>query len=126
MKIQESGEMYLETIFLLHKTRQIVRAIDVGTALSFSKPSVSRAMGILKQAGFIIVEDSGNIALTQLGFDKATQVYERHIYISKFLVKSLGIDNELADQDACKIEHVISQEVFDKMKAFVLREETSK
>ena len=117
--MQESGENYLETILILHKRQGYVRSIDIANELSFSKPSISRAVGILKEGGYITVEQSGNIVLTEKGFAKASAVLERHQLITQFLQKTLGIDEALAEQDACRIEHVISNETFERIKAYV-------
>lgn len=112
----ESGENYLETILMLRQKQGYVRSIDIANELGFTKPSVSRAMSILKNEGYIVVENSGNIVLTEKGSEKANQVYERHLYITKFLQKTLNISEELAARDACRIEHIISQETFDRIK----------
>ncbi|MBS5343076.1 MAG: metal-dependent transcriptional regulator [Clostridium sp.] len=112
----ESGENYLETILMLHQKQGYVRSIDIANELGFTKPSVSRAMSILKNDGYIVVESSGNIVLTEKGNKKANQIYERHLYITKFLQKTLGISEELAARDACRIEHIISQETFERIK----------
>ncbi len=112
----ESGENYLETILMLHQKQGYVRSIDIANELGFTKPSVSRAMSILKNDGYIVVESSGNIVLTEKGIKKANEVYERHLYITKFLQKILDIPEELAAQDACRIEHIISQETFERIK----------
>lgn len=119
MKIQESGENYLETILVLRQKQGYVRSIDIANALQFSKPSVSRAMGILKAAGYIEVEPSGNILLTEAGEQKAGSVYERHRLLTRFLVAVLGVDPGTAEEDACRIEHVISEESFSRIKAYV-------
>lgn len=116
MKIQESGENYLETILLLFKRNGSVRSIDIASELEFSKPSVSRAMGILKQSGFIIVENSGNIVLTDKGMERAEEIYERHRVLTHYLITKLGVDKQIAEKDACRIEHVISPETFEKIK----------
>ncbi|WP_059003465.1 metal-dependent transcriptional regulator [Bittarella massiliensis (ex Durand et al. 2017)] len=123
MKLQESGENYLETILLLRQRQGHVRSIDVATELGFSKPSISRAIGILKSAGYVQVGEGGNILLTESGQQKAEAVYERHRLISRYLVLTLGVPAEIADADACRIEHIISQESFDQIKAFVARED---
>ena len=112
----ESGENYLETILMLHQKQGYVRSIDIANELGFTKPSVSRAMSILKNDGYIVVESSGNIVLTEKGSKKANEGYERHLYITKFLQKILNIPEELAAQDACRIEHIISQETFERIK----------
>ena len=116
MKIQESGENYLETILILKNRNGYVRSVDIANELSFTKASVSRAMSILRKAGLIVMEKSGNIVLTESGFARASAVYERHTVLSDFFRKVLGVDPETAVQDACRIEHVISQESFDKIK----------
>ena len=123
MKLQESGENYLETILLLRQRQGHVRSIDVATELGFSKPSISRAIGILKSAGYVQVGEGGNILLTETGQQKAEAVYERHRLISRYLVLTLGVPAEIADADACRIEPIISQESFDQIKAFVARED---
>lgn len=123
MKLQESGENYLETILLLRQRQGHVRSIDMATELGFSKPSISRAIGILKSAGYVQVGEGGNILLTETGQQKAEAVYERHRLISRYLVLTLGVPAEIADADACRIEHIISQESFDQIKAFVARED---
>ncbi len=119
MRIQESGENYLETILILQNRNGFVRSIDVATELNYSKASVSRAMSILKKANLITIEEGGQILLTQEGINKANSIYERHRLITKFLVSSLGISDETASTDACRIEHIISQETFDKIKSYV-------
>ena len=116
MKLQESGENYLETILILSRKNGSVRSIDVANELNFSKPSISRAMGILKNAGLITIEKNGQINLTEMGHERATAIYERHCLIKEFLIKTLQIDESLADKDACRIEHVISEETFNRMK----------
>lgn len=119
MKIQESGENYLETILILKNRNGYVRSVDIANELSFTKASVSRAMSILRKAGLIVMEKSGNIVLTESGFARASAVYERHTVLSDFFRKVLGVDPETAVQDACRIEHVISQESFDKIKEYI-------
>lgn len=119
MAIYESGEDYLETILLLSRKSPFVRSIDVASELGYTKPSVSRAMGILKSNGYITVGDDGQILLTEEGMKKASGVYERHTILEKFLEEILGVDKLTAEQDACKIEHVISEESYSKWKKFV-------
>lgn len=119
MKIYESGENYLETILLLKKKSGYVRAVDVANELNFSKPSVSRALGILKNAGYVEIEPSGNILLTPLGEEKAGEIYERHRLITRFLVMTLGVSDEIASADACRIEHFLSTESFSKIREYV-------
>lgn len=123
MAIQESGEMYLETILILSQKMENVHAIDVGKYMGYSKPSVSRAMGILKDGGFITVADSGAITLTKEGKKRAEAVYERHNVISELLMM-IGVSEETAVEDACKAEHYISDETFAALKKF--REEKKK
>ena len=118
MHIQESGEMYLETILRLTSEQAHVRSIDIGEHMGFSKPSVSRAVGLLKNGGYIVIDRDGYITLTDLGKEVASKVYERHKLLTKFLT-SLGVSDEVADSDACKIEHVISEESLDAIKRFV-------
>ena len=115
MHIQESGEMYLETILLLSRKSNHVRAIDVGEHMGYSKPSVSRAMSLLKGGNFITVERDGSILLTDAGREIAEKIYERHTLLTKYLV-SLGVDEKIASEDACKIEHNISDESFEAIK----------
>ncbi|WP_264472837.1 metal-dependent transcriptional regulator [Intestinibacillus massiliensis] len=117
MKIQESGENYLETILTLERRNGVVRSIDIANELGFSKPSVSRAMGVLKKAGLIEQEAYGNIQLTEAGRARATEVYRRHLLITRFLVETLELDPAIAEQDACRIEHVISPETLSRMRA---------
>lgn len=116
MKIQESGENYLETILMLKHEKGSVRSIDVARALSFTKPSVSRAMSVLRQAGHITMDDEGFLGLTESGREIAERIYERHQLLTKYLT-ALGVSPETAAQDACRMEHVISQETFDKIRA---------
>lgn len=120
MKIQESGENYLETILLLEKKNGFVRSVDIANELEFSKPSVSRAMSILKTAGLITMDKTNQIFLTDEGRKKAESVYERHCLLSRFLEEILGVSAENADADACRIEHIISEETFEKTKRFLL------
>ena len=118
MHIQESGEMYLETIHVLYKKNGAVRAIDVSEHMGYSKPSVSRAMGILKNAGYIEVDLNGYITLTDSGLEVARRMYERHTLLTNLLI-SLGVDEETAVDDACKIEHHISEKSFEAIKKHV-------
>ena len=117
--IRESGENYLETILILQNKLGAVRSIDIANELGYSKASISRAMGILKNANYIEIEDGGNILLTSSGKQKADEILERHKIITEFLIKSLNADANLADKDACRIEHIISEEIFEKMKKYV-------
>ena len=118
MQLQESGEMYLETILILSRKSAHVRSIDICEYMGFSKPSVSRAVGLLKQGGYISVDKDGYITLTDIGHDKADKIYERHKMLTEFLI-GIGVPEETADSDACKIEHVISDESFHAIKKCV-------
>jgi Mn-dependent DtxR family transcriptional regulator len=119
MKIQESGENYLETILILQQRNGSVRSIDVANELGYSKASVSRAMGILKEAGYLVMEQNGNLVLTGAGRQRAGAVYERHTVIADFLQMTLGVDRAVAVQDSCRIEHIISEESFHRIKEYV-------
>jgi len=118
MRVQESGEMYLEAIWVLNQKTGFVRSIDVSEYLGYSKPSVSRAMGILRKGELIVVEKDGGIKLTDAGREIAEKIYERHTLLSKLLVQ-LGVSEETAAADACKIEHAISDESFQALKRHV-------
>lgn len=115
MHLQESGEMYLETIYVLSRKIGNVRSIDVGEYMGYSKPSVSRAVGLLKNGGYISVDENGFLTLTEVGLELAESIYERHTIISNFL-KKIGVPDDIADEDACRIEHIISKETFDAIK----------
>lgn len=115
MQLQESGEMYLETILVLSQKSSYVRSIDVGEYMGYSKPSVSRAMGLLKNGGFITVDKDGHISLTDAGREVAEKIYERHKLLTECLMR-LGVDEETATEDACKIEHDISDKSFEAIK----------
>lgn len=117
MKYRESEEMYLETILILNKQKAAVHAIDVASELGFSKPSVSRAMGLLEKNGYIIRNSSGEIILTESGKNRATDIYERHHVITELLM-AVGADKELAEENACRIEHVITPEMFEIIKKY--------
>ena len=117
MQIQESGEMYLETILILSRERTHVRSIDICEHMGFSKPSVSRAVGLLKSGGYITVDKDGYILHTELGLELATKIYERHELLTSFLT-SLGVSDEVASADACKIEHVISDESLEAIRKY--------
>ena len=116
MAIQESGEMYLESIYVLLQKGEPVHAIDVGKYMGYSKPSVSRAMGLLKKDGYIEVDGDSHITLTENGLAVAQKIYERHTLLAGLLVR-LGVDKETAAEDACKLEHVISDASFQAIKA---------
>lgn len=115
MNLQESGQMYLETILVLSQTNPHVRSIDVCEHMGFSKPSVSRAIGLLKSGGYVTMDKDGFLSLTELGYEVAHKMYDRHKLLTEFLV-SLGVSEEVASSDACKIEHHISDESFDAIK----------
>ena len=115
MHLQESGEMYLETILILSEKTGFVRSVDVCDYMGFSKPSVSRAIGILKNAGYVSVAKDGGLTLTESGEKIAKKIYERHSVLTE-LLKELGVSDETAASDACKMEHVISDETFEKIK----------
>ena len=117
MTVRESGEMYLEAILVLAKKSGYVRSIDVSEYLGYSKPSVSRAMGILRQGGYILMEKDGAITLTDSGKKLAETIYERHTVLSELLIR-LGVDEKTATDDACRIEHVISDESFQAIKQY--------
>ena len=118
MKIQESAENYLETILMLSQKQSFVRSIDIANELNFSKPSVSVAMKNLRTSGHILVDDNGHISLTESGRKIAETMYERHTMISTWLMR-LGVSEEIALEHACRIEHVISIEIFDAIKAHI-------
>ena len=111
MAIKESGEMYLEAIYVLSKKINGVHAIDVGEYLGFSKPSVSRAMSILKKKGYVGVDGESHVNLTETGYSLAEKIFNRHVLIKNFLL-SIGVSEDVAETDACKIEHVLSDETF--------------
>ena len=115
MKLQESGEMYLETILVLEKEKEAVRSIDISEYRGYTKPSVSRAVGILKNNGYITIDEKGHIFLTDSGREIAEKIYERHNVLSQILM-SLGVPEETAIEDACRMEHVISDESFAVIK----------
>ena len=118
MKTHESEEMYLETILLLRKKHPGVHAIDIAAELGYAKSSVSRAVGLLHKKGYIEIGENDEITLTQAGFEKASDVYERHRVITELLVR-MGADEQLAEENACRIEHVITPELFGIMKKYV-------
>ena len=118
MRLQESGEMYLETIYILSQKSGSVRSIDVGDYMGFSKPSVSRAVGILKKGGYVVMDKDGSLTLTDSGLKVAEKIYERHTLLTDFLIR-FGVSKETAAGDACKMEHDISDETFEAMKRHV-------
>lgn len=122
MKIKESAENYLETILILHNKKGYVRSIDVANELSVTKPSVSVAMKKFREDGYITVDKEGLITLTEKGYDIANRMYERHHIIAKILML-LGVSESVAYEDSCKIEHHISDESFDRIKEFLIKNE---
>ena len=116
MKVHESAENYLETILVLSQNKSEVRSIDIANELNFSKPSVSVAMKNLRNSGYITVNENGHITLTEKGFKIANNILERHTVISQLLM-ALGVDKDIALVDACRMDHVISEESFNAMKA---------
>lgn len=115
MQLQESAEMYLETIYVLSQTSAHVRSIDVAEHMGYSKPSVSRAVGLLKNGGYVIMAEDGVLSLTDAGREAAKKIFERHTVLSTFLER-IGVSDEIAAVDACKIEHVISDETLAAIK----------
>lgn len=116
MALLESGEMYLETVYVLSQRSNGVRSIDVAEYLGYSKPSVSRAVGLLKKDGLLEMDENGLLKLTEAGTERARQIYERHTVLSR-LFMNLGVDEKTATEDACRIEHYISDKTFDAIKA---------
>lgn len=115
MNLQESGEMYLETILILSRERNPVRSVDVGEYMGYSKPSVSRAVGLLKSGGYLNMDRDGSLTLTESGRAVAERIYERHTFLTEYLVRR-GVDPATASEDACRMEHVISEESFLALK----------
>ncbi|MBQ2818465.1 MAG: metal-dependent transcriptional regulator [Clostridia bacterium] len=120
MDLHESGQMYLESILVLSQTKGKVRSIDIVEYMNFSKPSVSRAVGLLKKGGYILVDKDGHINLTETGRQQAEKIYERHRVISDLLMR-LGVDEKTASDDACRIEHAISDRSFDAIKDYLVK-----
>ena len=118
MTLQESGEMYLETIYVLSQKYKDVRAIDVGEYMGYSKPSVSRAVGLLKSGGYLVADELGHLSLPEAGAEVAEKIYERHTLLTRYL-RMLGVGAETAADDACKMEHIISDESFNAIKNHV-------
>ena len=118
MKILESGENYLETILMLKESKGSVRSIDIVRQMNFSKPSVSRAMSLLRENGYITMDKEGWIQLTESGMEVASRIYERHRLLTKWLM-ALGVSPEVAAEDACRMEHDISNETFEKLQAHI-------
>ena len=118
MALHESAEMYLETIYILARSSQNVRSIDVAEHMGYSKPSVSRAVGLLKKEGCVTTDEAGFLTLTQEGLEMAEKIFERHMVLSGLLMK-MGVSAETAAEDACKIEHVISDETLSAIKRYL-------
>ena len=118
MYLHESAEMYLETIYVLSQKTGSVRSIDVAEHMGYSKPSVSRAVGLLKKGGLLTMAEDGTLTLTEEGVAAAKKIFERHTVLSKFLAV-IGVDDEIAAKDACKIEHVVSDETIAAIKRFI-------
>lgn len=118
MKIYASGEDYLEAVLVLQKKKVMVRSVDLARHMRFSKPSISHAVGVLKNGGFLTVDEDGYFHLTEDGREVAEKIYERHQFFTEQLV-AVGVDRETAERDACRIEHAISEEAFQKLKASV-------
>ena len=115
MQLQESGEMYLETIYVLSQNGKPVRSVDVGEHMGFSKPSVSRAVGLLKEGGYVTVNREGHLTLTEKGKEAAEKIFQRHTLLTKLLT-DLGVDETTASEDACRMEHVISDATYEAIK----------
>ena len=118
MALLESGEMYLETIYTLLKSTKELHAIDIVEKMEYSKPSVSRALSILKRDGYVTVDEKAHIHLTEKGIEAAERVYQRHVVLTSFLTH-IGVDESIASNDACKIEHVISDETLSAIKSYM-------
>lgn len=118
MKIYASGEDYLEAVLVLQKKKVMVRSVDLARHMGFSKPSISHAVGVLKNGGFLTVDEDGYFHLTEDGREVAEKIYERHQFFTEQLV-AVGVDRETAERDACRIEHALSEEAFQKLKASV-------
>lgn len=119
MPLHESGEDYLETIYLLTRQNAFVRSVDIANELGFSKASISRAMRILREEGLVTVAEDGGIKLTKAGTRRAIAVYERHTLITDFFAQYLGVNPVTAEKDACKIEHVISEETYLRLRSYM-------
>ena len=120
MRLQESGEMYLETILILSRTKNYVRSIDVCEYMGYSKPSISRAVSLLRNDGYVNMDDRGFLSLTEKGLSVAEKIYDRHQILTRALT-NMGVDKKIAEDDACRIEHVISDESFKAIKAYVVQ-----
>ncbi len=118
MKYNESEEMYLETILLLKKRNPFVRSVDIAEELNYSRPSICRAVGVLQKKGYIVMNSGGEISFTESGRIKAEEIYERHCVLTELLLKT-GADKRVAEDNACRIEHVITEEMFGILKEFL-------
>ena len=118
MRLQESGEMYLESIYVLSQKGGNVRSIDISEYMGYSKPSVSRAVSLLKNGGYIVMDKDNFISLTESGLEIAEKIYERHTVLTAMLVR-MGVSEEIASEDACRMEHAISDETFEAIKAHI-------
>jgi Mn-dependent DtxR family transcriptional regulator len=117
--VRESGEDYLEAIFVIRNRKGYVRAVDIAAELSYSKPSVSRAVGILAKKNLLTIQNDGSIILTEEGLSKASAIFDRHSVIKGFFIDNLGVEPETAEADACKVEHALSEETYGKLKEFI-------
>ena len=115
MKLYASGEDYLEAVLILHKKKGMVRSVDLARHMGFSKPSISHAVGVLRDGGFLTMDTDGCLHLTDIGREVAEKIYERHLFFTEQLIAA-GVDQETAEQDACRIEHAISDTSFEKLK----------
>ncbi len=122
MSLHESGEDYLETIYLLHQKNAFVRSVDIANELGYTKASISRAMRILREEGLVTIAEDGGVKLTKTGLKKAVEVYERHTLITDFFAQFLGVNEVTAEKDACKIEHVISEETYLRLRSYMTRQ----
>lgn len=123
MHLQESGEMYLETIYVLSQSGKPVRSVDVGEHMGFSKPSVSRAVGLLKEGGYVTANAEGHLSLTDTGREAAEKIFQRHTVLTRLLI-GLGVDEETAAEDACRMEHIISDVTYEAIKRYMLVSDT--
>ncbi len=124
--MHESGEDYLETILMIKNKKGYVRSIDVARELGFSRPSVSRAISILQTGGYLRKEDDGELVLTEAGLEKANSVYERHTTLTEFLMTVADVDTQIAEEDACRIEHILHKETFEGIKKFMKKNRSKK
>lgn len=121
--MHESGEDYLETILILKNKKQVVRSVDVAQELGFSRPSVSRAVNLLKDNGYLLIAENGELSFTKAGLAKAQSVYDKHTSLMHFLIMTTGVDEATAENDACRIEHIISEATFEGIKRYIKENE---